>query len=521
MASPDIQVVVDSVERKIYTLENFAIKHRLNGASLPPLPAPRTYKTSRALHYAIEATLVKIENIAASIPRVVSTGRSHIQAKTINYDPGELFQSQMNPAIAQLKNAATEIAKLSKDYGPACGIVLQQTDFLAASIRAEASVISRASKMAKPSNPVKFKQHCEELIDVSAEVAELKYDIDVHSPLHNHGMALGDTAAALGWVVAPAPLKHARDYKAIVNTLAEDILSRYIDLGCNPIHSDFAESLNAVMDVVATYVEKEHPAGLRWNYAQGATPAGYKRASRNLGKDSHPIGDFYKIMHSGLTEYIVVSKELGGTLKTISDYTLGVYEEMAKVVETASGKSRPTEDTDATLRMMLMSVQHELTPLIAFLERVSSDDRYVEHCIVFREFINIMQWCTATVQKMSSVGYIIDIEAVTLVYIDKLERDFSKKATYVARIHKGWTNSLRKMMVEMKEYVKMHHPNELMFDTRRTRQSVDKIVDSSSISNQILVLKAKSTGSVWKRGTRIKMVSGKGKISVPTWVKDK
>lgn len=515
----DADAALEAVERKVRALEIFATHHRLGGADLPPLPAPRVFRNERALYNAIDSTIVRIENIANALPKVVTAGRSHIQAKLIDYDPGEVFQRELTAPLQQLKKAAVEIGKLTGEFGEAASTILEQTTLFEKSIYAEAKVISKASRMAKPSNPATLKKECEELVDASADAAELKYDINVRSPLHNHAMALADASAALGWVVAPASLKHARDYKAIVGTLAEDILSRYIDLGCNPVHSDFAESLNAVMDALLKYVEKEHPAGLRWNYAAGATPAGYRRAQRNLRKDSHPIGDYYRLMHGGLTEFIVVSRELGGVLKQACQHLQGAYEETAKVIETASNRARPHTDIDAALRMLLMSVQHELTPLVSLLDKVSKGDRYAEHCVTLREFLNAMQWCTATTQKMSPVGYIIDVESVTVLYIDRLEKDFGSEDSYVSRLHQAWASSLRKMLAELKEYVKLHHPNELMFDTQHSRKSIDGLIKCVSLDAQIAELKSKSTSSKWTRGTITKVVRGGKRGPVPGWVK--
>ncbi|PXF48651.1 hypothetical protein BWQ96_01503 [Gracilariopsis chorda] len=509
--------VIDILERKLRALEEYAVKYRLGGNPLPPYQ-PRVFRSDRALNNAIEASLVRIENVADYLPRVVATGRSHIQAKVIDYDPGELFLKQMAPPVQQLKKAAEGIALLGKEFGKPCTIVLEQTNLFEASVKAEGALVSRASKMAKPSDPAVFKAECEDLVDKSADAAELKYDIDARSPLHNHTMALADVAAALGWVVAPTPLKHARDYKVIVNNLAEDILSRYIDLGCNPIHSDFAEALNAIMDVLVKYVEKEHPAGLRWNYAQGSTPLGYRRAKRILRKDSHPIGDFYQLMHSGLTEFILLSRELGGVLTSISAYTQSTYEEMAKMVETASKRKRPRSDVEAALRMLLVSVQHELGPLVSTLERVPEDDKYARHCQVLREFVNCLLWCTATLQKMSPVGYIIDVENITLVYLDKLERDICVDEGYISRLHRSWINSVRKMLTEMKEYVKLHHPNELMFDTQRSRKSIDGLIASVALTNQLEELREKSNTKKWVRGAKEKMVLGGVRRMVQTWI---
>lgn len=509
---------MEAVERKVRALEIFATRHRLEGAQLSPLPHPRAFRNERALYNSIDSTIVRIENIAASLPKVVTTGRSHIQAKLIDYDPGELYLKELSVPLRQLKKAAVEIGKLSRDFGPDAPKILEQTGLFEASITAEAKVISKAARMAKPADPAVLKKECETLIDTSAEAAELKYEINVRSPLHNHSMALADASGALGWVVAPATLKHTREYKAIVNNLTEDILSRYIDLGCNPIHSDFAEALNALMDVLLKYVEKEHPAGLRWNYAAGAAPAGYRRARRNLRKDSHPIGDFYRLIHSGLTEFYVISTEMGGRLKQVNECTKGTYEEMAKVIETASNRTRPHKDVEAALRMLLMPVQHELTPLVKLLENVPKTDRYAPHCVAFREFINVMQWCTATVQKMSPVGYIIDVEAVTVLYIDRLEKDFGDGESYNERLNRAWCASIRKMLNELKEYVKLHHPNELMFDTQRSRDSVDKLMESLSLANQLDQLKAKSTSSKWVRGTTAKVFRGRRR-EFPAWIK--
>lgn len=507
---------VDAVERKLRLLEKFAVAHR---GGLPDLGAPRVFRTDKALFNAVESTLVRIERIAATVPKVVSTGRSHIQAAVVDYDPGEAFTKGVAAAVAQLVAAAAEIGKLGGEFGEAAIVVKEQSDLFRLSVEAEAALISRASKMAKPADPVVFKEECQALVDASADAAELKYDVDVRSPLHNHVMSLADAAAALGWVVSGAALKHARDYKAIVNTQAEDILSRYIDLGCNPVHSEFAESLNAVMDAVCKYVEKEHPAGLRWNYAAGATPLGYRRANRTMAKDAHPIGDFYRLMHSALTEFVLTSRELGGTLAKIAEPMLNIYVEMAKVIEVASNKIHPPGDGGGELRMLLMPVQHELTPLIAILEKVDKADKYREHAIVVQEFIAVMQWCTSTLQKMSPVGYIIDIEAVTVLYIDRLERDLPKGNGYISTLHRRWACSVRQMMVELKEYVKVHHPNELMFDTQRSRKSVDALVRSVNLTNQLKKLKLESKSKRWVRGSRTRTVRGGGKRSFPAWVR--
>ena len=516
MASPNVDLTILQLEHKVAALE----KHVLKTASLPSLPPlkPRNFRNTRGLFNALESAVVKLEVLADEVPHVATTGRSHIHAALIDYDPGEAFRMQMTPRLKELRKAAEAIAKLTKEFQQSAPIILEQTVMFEKSIAAEADLISKASTMPKPA-PSDLKSHCSELVDVSAEVAEFKYDFDVRSPLKNHAMAMGDAAAALGWVVHPSPLKHVRNYKAVVKNLAEDILSRYIDLGCNPVHSDFAEALNAIMDTLVAYVEKEHPAGLRWNYAQGATPLGYRRVQRNLREDSHPIGDFYRLMHGGLTEFVLISRELGDIFDTISGFLLRIYEELALVIEAASAKTRPRDDMETNLRMLLMPVRNQMKPLGEYLDALKTD-KFASHILVFREFLSSLNWCTATIQKVSSVGYIIDVEAVTLLYVKKLEQEVDEKygQTFVARLHKRWAMSVRKMLCELKEYVKMHHPNELMFDTRRRRESVDELIRSVSLSNNINRLKEKSTTSKWRRVMQPRRIHGR-MANVNVWVK--
>lgn len=516
----DTDAAINAAEQKIAALELFARKHRLRGANLPQLPPARVFRNQKALYNALDSTVLRIENIAAKLPRNVSYGRSHIQAKLIDYDPGEAFFKKVQHPLQQLKQAAVDISKLGKEFGPPAATILEQTSLFETSVRAQATLITRASKMAKPTDPTALKKECEPLVDASSDVADLKYEVNVRSKLHDHAMALGDAAAALGWVVSPASLKHVREYNHIVNNLSSNILANYIELGCNPVHSNFAEALNAFVAALVEYVEKEHPAGLRWNYAQGATPLGYRRAQRNVRKDSHPIGDFYRLMHSALTEFVLICCEFGKPLKTISDFTIGAYEEMAKAIETASNRKKPEGDPTAPMKMLLISVQNELTALVSVLDDVKEGDKFYMHCAAFREFITSLQWCTAIVQKMSPVGFIIDIETVTLLYLKKIDDKFEKgEKTYTTRLHLKWTQSVRDMLTEMKEYVKLHHPNELMFDTQRSRKSIDSLIQTTSLTNQLSELRKKSTSQHWVKKTTQRMTARYGRRNVKAWVK--
>lgn len=500
----DVDEAVDSVERKLRALETCASKRLSKGNSLPALRPPRSFASARAMYYAIDSTVLRLEKTASELPRMATQGRSHIQATLIDYDPGELFYKRIEPPLSQVISAAQGIAKLTSEYGDACSVVLRQAQFLGDCARAEAVLISKAAKMAKPGDQKRLKQECETLVDASTDCSELKYDVNVRSQLHNHVMALSDMAAALGWVVSPAALKHVRDYKNIITNLTESILASYIDLGCNAVHSDFAEALNRVIEALADYVSKEHPAGLRWNYAQGATPLGYRRAERKVSANAHPLGDFYRLLHGPIAHYYSCSREFGGCVAKQAEHVVGAFTELGKAVEDASGKIRPTGTGGAELRMLLMSTQHELNGLEAVTKSAPVNYKYADHVNVVIEMMSVMQWCTATVNKMSPVAFCIDIQGVVSLYLDRLEMTHAgptaKNELYVTRLHREWAQSIRDIMGELKDYVQTHHVNGLSFDTRRSRRSMDEINRRSSLAAELESVRNKSTSRKWRPG---------------------
>lgn len=104
------------------------------------------------------------------------------------------------------------------------------------------------------------------------------------------------------------------------------------------------------------YVTKEHPAGLHWNYGQGPTPLGYRRADRKRTADAHPFGDFYKLIHGGVARYYSCSVDLGGAVAKQARALVDAYNELVTVIEAASSKVMPPGDGAGELRMLLMSV---------------------------------------------------------------------------------------------------------------------------------------------------------------------
>lgn len=82
-----------------------------------------------------------------------------------------------------------------------------------------------------------------------------------------------------------------------------------------------------------------------------------------------------------------------------------------------------------------------------------------------------------TINKMSPVSFIIDVEAVRNLYLDKLVISHAgptmPNEPYATILHREWAGSVHGMMEELREYVKSHQINGIMFDTRRTRKSMD------------------------------------------------
>lgn len=511
---------VEALDRKLKSLEACALKRLDVGEDLPPLNDAKSFPSAKALYNAVDSTVLRLEKLAAALPRAATEGRSHIQADLIDYDPGELFYKRIEPSLSQVIAAAQKISLLDAEFGGACAVVLEQSELLGACVQAEATLVSKAANMAKPHHPEALKLECEPLVDASADVSELKYEVEIRSRLHNHVMALADTAACLGWVVAAAPLKHVRDYKDIITTSTESILASYIDLGCNAVHSDFAEALNLVSDALVDYVSKEHPAGLRWNYASGATPLGYRRAEQKIAADAHPFGDFYKLIHSGVAKYYTCSRELGGAVAKQADAIVGAYQELAKAIETASSKQPPSGTGGGELRMLLMSVQHELTALDSVMVDIKPDYMYIDHVNCIQEFISVMQWCTSTINKMSPVTFIIDIQGVTQQLLDKLIIAHAGPEIpgepYVVALHREWVIAVKLMLAELLDYVKTHHRNGLMFDTRRSRKSMDDLSQRSTLAAQMKATRAKSTSTKWTPGSKSVLRKGK-RVRVKAW----
>jgi hypothetical protein len=419
-----------------------------------------------------------------------------------------------------LIDAAIKIAELTSEFGDAANVVCQQAELLGECVRHETVLISKASRIPKPQDPAVLKFECEPLVDSSSEIAELKYDVEIRNSLHTHAMAMSDTAASLGWVVVPTPLKHVRDYKGIVTSQTESILASYIDLGCNPVHSDFAEALNAVMDALVDYVENEHPAGLRWNYAQGASPAGYRRADRHLSPDAHPFGDCYDLLHGAVARYYTCSREFGGAVAEQAGVVVAAYTALAKIVETASNSLRPPGSGEGELRLLLLPLAHELRTLEMAVSAVPEGYKYRDHVDVVQEFVGVMQWCTSGLNKMSPVSFIIDVQGVTTMYLDRLVArhagPISSHEMYIVKLHREWADALRRMLSELLHYVKNHHPNGLMYDTRRSRKSMDEINMKKSLSSKLETGKASSTARKWNLGSLSKEVRGK-RVDVRRW----
>ena len=521
----DVENSLLVLDNKLIALETYAVKTK-SFKSLPPLSSTpsKRYATQRALFNTVEAAIVRLENLANEIPKASLQVRSHIHAQEIDYDPGARFEKLIGPFYRTLLEATNKISLLTKDFGSAAVIIKKQVISLGIALKATTTLISKAATMAKPQDTKSLREECRELIDSAEEVSDYKHDIDVKSPLRYHAQALADFAADLGWVLSPTCQKHVRSYVGIVKMSTENILASYIELGLNPVHSDFGNALDKMVEELVEYVVKEHPAGLRWNYAKGAVPKGYKKAAQNLTEDSHPFGDYDRVINQSVVQYYCYSQVLGGYVFEQAKSVLAAFSSMSEVIERCSSKQRPTSSVDAELKMVLQPVTHDLVPVVQIAQKCPPDYKFKAHLKAIVEFAQCMQWCTALMHKMSPVAFIIDIDGVVSLCLAEIERGFGenkRKAvarTYKEEVHMQWCASVRKMLKDLKEYVKNHHPNELMFDTQRRRKSLDAIYERTNLNKRIDDLRKKSKARKWERGTIIRSIKGR-KTRVKGWEK--
>mmetsp|Transcript_2243 Transcript_2243/g.5202 ORF Transcript_2243/g.5202 Transcript_2243/m.5202 type:complete len:442 (+) Transcript_2243:1-1326(+) len=426
-----------------------------------------------------EAGMVKCENYARSAPP--KQKRSHLAAKEVTHDPGQACKDLLMPYFDLLQTHAEQTG----------GKVGQQTKLLREALLRHAELVGRAATMPKPMDQKSMRKEAQPLVDAAYDVAEYKDNASPRDPLKNHYIALAETAAMLGWVVAPAPVKHVAEYEKIVGMFTENILASFIELGCNPVHTDFAEACKALVQALAKYVREEHPAGLKWNYVKGAKPLGYKEAKIDRADHYHPLADYLDMIDGPLEGYMFTSQRIGGPLEAQSKCIYAAFEKQYDMVTRAAALEHQGKNY-SDMKVMFMSTLHELNPINEFVEKAPKGYPFVDHLRTVSEFAGILMW--PVIFDVGPATYTSDIETGVAVYFEKILATVDRFPR--AEWHRDWIKSLKLLARTLRQYVTRHHNGGLAFDSRAMPKEIPDVMKRKSVAYQLEVLKEKNRGKV-------------------------
>jgi len=488
----------------VNSLEAIA-KERSKKEDLGPAK-PRTYPTYKALVNHWDGSMNKLDEYVKRAPRKKKLYRSHIQAEETDLEAGDKFMATIKQPLDKLREACDKIGDKNEK-------VWEQFVDLEDAIEKEAKLITKASKMPKPFDMKGLREICSDLISAADEAAEYKEDIKLRDPYENHYISMAEAAAALGWVVAPASIKHMTDYQRIVSIYTENILASFIELGCDPIHAEFSEALKELMDAMTEYVNTEHPAGLKWNYAKGAVIEGYRQARALKVEGSHIFADFLDIMDTELEEYMYYSEILGGRVKEQAKRVREVFETEYKLIQQAQTKQRPK--TFAEMKMLFMQTMHELASVLTVEQQAKESDPQKAHLLLVNEAIGIMTWPLVG-DESSPLGYCVDIEQGFKTFADKFASTYTKKSPFMpsqrgheehaqtlqsilqsqtgrgGEFHLRWCQSLKNLVYAMKLYVHIHHEHEMEFGLNKSAADAVEFLKKKNVSYQLNSLKKKN-----------------------------
>jgi len=447
------------------------------------VPAGKEPATSKALLNRLEAQANKLEAVSARVPRRKKEVRTKLAAEEAEEDPGAAFTARMAPAMERLSELCEKIGNDEND-------VSEQFEDFETAMEELAKLISYASTVPKPVDQGALRLACRKLIAAADEAVEYKEDVKMRDPYKNHYESMAEAAASLGWVVSPAPVKHMSDYKRIVSIYTENILASYIELGCDPVHSEFSDALNALVAELHAYVESEHPAGLKWNYAKGSVPLGYKAARTLQVPNAHVLADFAALMDVQLEAYVAASEALGGRLRTQAHKLVDVFEQEYLMLQAAQRKVRPKGL--AEMKMLFMPTMHEIAAVMAVTDSAPRDDRLSLHLRTLAEAVGVLTW--PVVLDITPLNYVADIESGLRVYFEKFELQYAapkgKPEHPGAFFHLAWAHALQRLVTAVKYYVHVHHEHEMEFGTGRTLAEVPDALRRQEVSVVLAELRA-------------------------------
>jgi len=466
---------------------------------------PMEFSTHKAMLNRLTAQVNKLEAVSVRVPRKKKELRTRLAADEAEDDPGEMFLARMKPKMSKLSELCDRIGNDDND-------VSEQFEDFETAMEELSKLISYASTCAKPIDQGALRLACRKLIAAADEAVEYKEDVNARDPYKNHYESMAEAAASLGWVVSPAPVKHMTDYKRIVSIYTENILASYIELGCDEVHSEYSEALNTVVAELYDYVEQEHPAGLKWNYAKGSTPLGYKAARTLTMPNAHVLADFVELMDIQLEAYVYASEFLGGKIAEQARKLVDVFEQEYEMLQAAQRKPRPKGL--AEMKMLFTPTMHEIAAVMSVSDAAANDDRLSLHLRTVAEAVGVLTW--PVVLDITPLNYVVDIQSGLRTYFERFRLQYKPPkgaaAHPTAAFHLKWAHALRDLVVGVKTYVHVHHEHEMEFGTGHEKTEVRAALQKKEIKaalDQLKAANAKKRKKSWTAGATKGPLHGK------------
>ncbi|KAK1865535.1 hypothetical protein I4F81_008065 [Pyropia yezoensis] len=486
---------------------------RLSASSAPllsavgPIDLPRRRPPRAVVAAGVDAWLSRLEALATAGPRDSLVARSKLVAAPLRVDLGvALGDGALGPADA-LEAAGAAIGRLTADH-PQAGLVSAAAASLAKGVRALCRVVSTAATMAKPTAPTALASLTEELTDAIEEARDARHDVAPASKLRNHACAISDAASALGWVLAPAPVKHVREYKAIVNSQTEAILASYIDLGCNASHVEFAEALDAIMATLAEHVSEHHPTGLRWNTAAASSAPAMVSAPSAAPPGAHPLADYWLLVDGPVAEYVTASERLGGPIADQAWLLRDAFLAQSDMVEVVARTLRPVNAAAAAV--FSEATTAALSRVVGAPAKAPRGYLFGAHLGLISEFAHALSWPSMG-ETVSPGMFVVDLETALIREADDVLGAVGPSPW--AGLHTTWVATVRAMVTGLRAYVRSHHAASVGWDSGATRAEGEALLEEKGIEAALAALRAANArGTDWaaaKQQQRVRMAKGR------------
>lgn len=340
-----------------------------------------------------------------------------------------------------------------KSYVDACtilgGDLLNQAKSFDDAWRAEADFLAKAIKMPKPSDVQSMLTGIAEKI---GEVCSISENADPRGALSQHLNAVSESISALGWV--------AVDEKATV--FVSDMSGAgqfYIDKVKmsaknteNPVaHRDWATRLETLWSDLKAYVKEYHTQHLIWNPPKPSGRAS-DAAVRSREEDrSHIKSDyvvaFKSLMSESLATFVNLSQTIGGDVAKQVNYFQEAWNAEAEFLSKAINMQKPGD-----VQSMVGGIAGKMEKVCNVAQSADPRGPLINHLNAVSESVSALGW--VAVDEMAT-GFVGDMAGAGQFYLDKVK--MSARATDNPKLHREWAQSLERVWIELKSYVKEYH----------------------------------------------------------------